>query len=192
MPRSKSPAPKPVDMPVQSPSEPCPAIAATRPHLALMHATAASSTLQPRAGLGLLMLWLCDDIEQRANESLAPFGLSESKFDLLMFFGLVERGLIESQAVTPSNIAEYFGVTRSTVTGLLDWLEKRDLLRRRLSTEDRRSLALELTDQGRDLLNKSLPVFWGMCESLTSSLDEGECEVLQKILGKLWMQLKPA
>lgn len=157
-----------------------------------MRATAAEATSHPRAGLGLLMLWLCDDIEQRANASLLPFGLSESKFDLLMFFGLAERGLIESQAVTPSNIAEYFGVTRSTVTGLLDWLEKRDLLRRRLSTEDRRSFALELTEQGRELLNKSLPVFWGMCESLTSSLDEEECKVLQKILGKLWTQLKSA
>lgn len=181
MPRSKTPSSKPVAE-----------IAATRPHLALMRATASEQTSQPRAGLGLLMLWLCDDIEHSANTSLAPFGLSESKFDLLMFFGLAERGLIESQAVTPSNIADYFGVTRSTVTGLLDWLEKRDLLRRRLSTEDRRSFALELTDEGRDLLKQSLPAFWGMCESLTSSLDEEECQVLQRILVKLWKQLKPA
>ena len=166
------------------------AFKAARPHLALMRATAAEATNPSRAGLGLLMLWLCDDIEQCANTRLAPFGLSENKFDVLMFFGLAERGLVESQAITPSNIAEYFGVTRSTVTSLLDWLEKRDLLRRKLSTEDRRSFALELTDEGRKLLDEALPAFWQMCESLTSSLDEAECQVLQKMLAKLWTQLK--
>ncbi|AZC20264.1 MULTISPECIES: MarR family winged helix-turn-helix transcriptional regulator [Pseudomonas] len=190
MSRSKPPASKPVASPEQGSGTSFAASAATRPHLALMRDTAEGATDRSRAGLGLLMLWLCDDIEQRANASLAPFGLSESKFDLLMFFGLAERGLIESQAVTPSYIADYFGVTRSTVTGLLDWLEKRDLLRRRLSTEDRRSFALELTEQGRELLERSLPVFWGMCESLTSSLDQDECALLQKVLGKLWVQLK--
>lgn len=171
-------------------SESLTALDATRPHLALMRASAAETTSHTRAGLGLLMLWLCDDIEQCANARLAPFGLSESKFDVLMFFGLAERGLVESQAITPSNIAEYFGVTRSTVTGLLDWLEKRDLLRRKLSTEDRRSFALELTDEGRTLLDQALPAFWDMCESLTSGLDEAECQVLQKVLAKLWTQLK--
>jgi len=84
------------------------ALQAVRPHLELMRASADETTNPSRAGLGLLMLWLCDDIEQSANSRLASFGLSENKFDVLMFFSLAERGLVEGQAITPSNIAEYF------------------------------------------------------------------------------------
>lgn len=164
--------------------------AAARPHLALMAQTAARGTDAGAAGLGLLLLWLADDVEQRANAALAPFGISESKLDVLMIFGLAERGLIDSRAVTPSYIADYFGVTRSTVTGLLDWLEKRELLTRALNHEDRRSISLALTDAGRELLTQALPAFWTMCASLVDCLDENDRKALQGILAKVWRQLK--
>ncbi|WP_116520845.1 MarR family winged helix-turn-helix transcriptional regulator [Achromobacter insuavis] len=168
------------------------AAAAARPHLTLMAQTAARGTDTGAAGLGLLMLWLADDVEHRANASLAPFGVSESKLDVLMIFGLAERGLIDSRAVTPSYIADYFGVTRSTVTGLLDWLEKRELLTRALNQDDRRSISLTLTDAGRDLLARALPAFWTMCASLVDCLDEADRTALQGILAKVWKHLKRA
>lgn len=166
------------------------AAAAARPHLALMAQTAARGTDTGAAGLGLLMLWLADDVEHRANAALAPFGVSESKLDVLMIFGLAERGLIDGRAVTPSYIADYFGVTRSTVTGLLDWLEKRELLTRALNHDDRRSISLTLTDAGRDLLARALPAFWTMCASLVDCLDEADRTALQGILAKVWKHLK--
>ena len=163
---------------------------ALRPHLALMAETATADTDRPAAGLGLLLLWLADDMEQRANASLEAFGLSESKLDVLMIFGLAERGLLGATAVTPSYIASYVGVTRSSVTGLLDWLEKRALLARSLSREDRRSFDLALTDQGRDVLARALPAFWRMCGSLVDYLDDDERASLQAILFKAWTRMK--
>ncbi|MEE9869299.1 MAG: MarR family transcriptional regulator [Delftia lacustris] len=163
---------------------------ALRPHLALMAQTAQPGTDTPAAGLGLLLLWLADDVEQRANASLQAFGLSESKLDVLMIFGLAERGLLGDTVVTPSYIASYVGVTRSSVTGLLDWLEKRSLLARSLSQEDRRSFDLALTDQGREVLARALPAFWRMCESLVDYLDEGERASLQSLLFKAWTRMK--
>jgi len=76
------------------------------------------------------------------------------------------------------------------VTGLLDWLEKRSLLARSLSQEDRRSFDLALTDQGREVLARALPAFWRMCESLVDYLDEGERASLQSILFKAWTRMK--
>ena len=166
------------------------AASAARPHLALMAQTASRGTDAGAAGLGLLLLWLSDDVEHRANASLADFGLSESKLDVLMIFGLAERGLIDGGAVTPSYIADYFGVTRSTVTGLLDWLEKRALLTRTLNQDDRRSISLTLTDEGRDMLARALPTFWTMCASLVECLDEHDRNALQGILAKIWQHLK--
>ncbi|HIC7210500.1 MarR family winged helix-turn-helix transcriptional regulator [Burkholderia stabilis] len=166
------------------------AVSAARPHLALMAQTASRGTDAGAAGLGLLLLWLSDDVEHRANASLAEFALTESKLDVLMIFGLAERGLIDSRAVTPSYIADYFGVTRSTVTGLLDWLEKRALLTRTLNQDDRRSISLTLTDEGRDMLARALPAFWTMCASLVDCLDEHDRHALQGILAKIWQHLK--
>ncbi|WP_333977038.1 MarR family transcriptional regulator [Burkholderia cepacia] len=166
------------------------AVSAARPHLALMAQTASRGTDTGAAGLGLLLLWLADDVEHRANASLTEFGLTESKLDVLMIFGLAERGLIDSRAVTPSYIADYFGVTRSTVTGLLDWLEKRALLTRALNQDDRRSISLTLTDEGRDVLAGALPAFWAMCASLVDCLDEHDRHALQGILAKIWQHLK--
>lgn len=163
---------------------------AMQPHLALMKKTARRHTNQANAGAGLLLLWLADDIERRVNVPLTELGLSESKLGVLMFFGLVERGLVDGKVVTPSYMAEYFGVTRSTVTGLLDWLEKRDLLVRALSADDRRSFSLALTDAGRALLERALPVFWDSCEALVACLDETERAALQRILAKVWRHLK--
>lgn len=166
---------------------------AMQPHLALMKKTARRGTHQGRAGTGMLLLWLSDDIGPRVDASLAALGLSENKLDVLMFFGLAERGLIDSNQVTPSGMADYFGITRSTVTGVLDWLEKRDLLQRALNTEDRRSFSLTLTDAGRGLLAQALPPFWDTCEGLVACLDDAECAALQRILAKLWNQLgRPA
>jgi DNA-binding MarR family transcriptional regulator len=44
-----------------------------------------------------------------------------------------------------------FAHRRSTLTGILDRLEERGLVRRRLRPEDRRSFAVELTARGRAL-----------------------------------------
>lgn len=183
-PRKTAAAPAPDSTPLANAPE------ALRPHLALMAETAQPGTDTPAAGLGLLLLWLADDVEQRANASLQAFGLSESKLDVLMIFALAERGLLGDTVVTPSYIASYVGVTRSSVTGLLDWLEKRSLLARSLSQEDRRSFDLALTDQGREVLARALPAFWRMCESLVDYLDEGERASLQSILFKAWTRMK--
>lgn len=161
-----------------------------RPHMALLAQTARRGTDASAVGLGLLLLWLADDVEQSADTALAEFGLTESKLDVLMIFGLAERGLIDGDAVTPSYIATYVGVTRSTVTGLLDWLEKRALLTRALSQEDRRSFRLALTDEGRAVLGRALPAFWQMCASLVDYLDDQERAALQTILAKVWDRLK--
>jgi len=163
---------------------------AAAPHLALLEQTGAKGLNRKSAATGLLMLWLSDDVTASVNARLASFGVSEKKFDILMLFGLAERGLLDVKALTPTYMSEYFDVTRSSVTGLLDWLEDRHLLARRAHAEDRRSLLLELTPQGRKLLNDALPHFWKACESLTAALSAKECEQLQAILAKVWRHLK--
>lgn len=62
--------------------------------------------------------------------------------------------LAELHAAGTSNVGALhraFAHRRSTLTGILDRLEERGLVRRRLRPEDRRSFAVELTARGRTL-----------------------------------------
>jgi len=62
---------------------------------------------------------------------------------------------IESRhAHTPGRVAEALGVSRTTVTGLLDRLENEGLLTRAIDPHDRRCFRLALTPKGRDLITQ--------------------------------------
>src|SRR5689334_12829087 len=55
-------------------------------------------------------------------------------------------------ARTPGRVAEALGVSRATVTGLLDRLEAEGLLTRAIDPHDRRCFILRLTPKGRELI----------------------------------------
>ena len=177
----------PAVLPETSANSPEPAIV---PNLHLLAHSAGADVDQNRAGLGLLLLWLGDDVLSAVNADLRAHEITETKLSVLMLFSLREMGWWQGGALTPSAIADYLGVTRSTVTGQLDWLERRGLLQRQLRDEDRRSLELYLTEAGSALLQQALPGFWRACQRLTVALDDSECAVLRPLLAKLWTRLK--
>ena len=57
----------------------------------------------------------------------------------------------------PSQIARYILVKSSTVTGVVDRLEQKGLVRRVRNSRDRRGINIELTDKGRDLARNAPP-----------------------------------
>jgi MarR family transcriptional regulator, negative regulator of the multidrug operon emrRAB len=158
-------------------------------HLALLSATAEPDTPRAPAAAGMLLLWLADEVAGRVNASLQAHDITESKLHVLMLFSLAERGLVDVGTITPSMIADTFGVTRSSATGLLDWLESRGLLARETRAGDRRSLELVLTDRGRVLLDDAMPTFWRACADCTDALDEQDSADLLRLLSKLWSAL---
>lgn len=61
--------------------------------------------------------------------------------------------LVEANpGLNQSRLSEALGIDRSTVVGVIDRLQQRDLVRRAPSATDRRAYALELTEAGRDSL----------------------------------------
>lgn len=97
------------------------------------------------------LLALAGAIDKDCAARLAPYRLSEGKFVLLF--------LLHGQAdgLSPFELAERAGVTRATITGLLDGLERDQFIKRCPSLEDRRKVAVLLTPHGeacaRDLFN---------------------------------------
>lgn len=110
----------------------------------------------------------------------ARHGLSIGKFTILMqLFVASERGL------TPSEFAERAGVSRATITGLLDGLEREELIERQPYPGDRRMLTIHLTDKGRELISNLLPEHFCRTTSMMSQLTTAEKKTLIELLGKL-------
>lgn len=62
------------------------------------------------------------------------------------------RYLSSQPQSTASAIAREIAVSQATITGILDRLERRDLLLRQRCTQDKRRVWVTLTPQGRDLI----------------------------------------
>ncbi|HLH27963.1 MAG TPA: MarR family transcriptional regulator, partial [Acidimicrobiales bacterium] len=86
---------------------------------------------------------------------------------------------------SPCDIGEQLNVTRGTVTGLLDSLERQKLVRRLPHPEDRRMLVIELTPEGRDLLGRLLPEHHHTMTDLLACLSDSEKETFTRVLAKI-------
>ena len=65
---------------------------------------------------------------------------------------MVLNVLNQKLAKTPATIAENLGIDRSAVTRLLDRLESKSLVVREHDKLDRRSVTIQMTEQGRQLM----------------------------------------
>lgn len=77
-------------------------------------------------------------------------------------------------SITVKNIADNINLSSATVTSILDRLEKRGLLTRERSTQDRRKVSLHLTSAGEDILSEAPQPLQEFFISRFESLDEWE------------------
>ncbi len=82
-----------------------------------------------------------DMLFDRIGRLLRPLGVSAAG-------GLVLGQLRDHGPMSPSELGERLIVTRATVTGVVDSLERRGLVRRTPNPADRRSLLIEITREG--------------------------------------------
>ena len=93
------------------------------------------------------------------------------------------------KGLSPSELAGNLGVTRATVTGLLDGLERENLVRREPNLSDRRALMIHLTSEGKKRLETILPEHFKRIQKLMSGLDDNEKGNLIALLKKVGANL---
>ena len=84
---------------------------------------------------------------------------------------IVLRQLCSEDAVSVGELARAIHLSQATVTGILDRLVKRELVRRQRSEEDRRCVQVWLTESGRRLLVDAPPL---LKEEFTEQFDNLE------------------
>jgi len=111
---------------------------------------------------------------------LGHHGLSQGRF-----LTLIVMNRNPDEAASPSSLAEKVGVKRATMTGLLDRLERDDLIERRAHQRDRRKIGVQLTPKGRQVLTEMLPDYYRQVAKIMAKVTEKERLELMTLLGKV-------
>ena len=133
-----------------------------------------------RATEGAMNLVLTADlIVKHISSLLRPFDLSPAS-------GLVLSILADSDSpLSPNKIAERLIISRATVTGLLDSLERRGYVQRTPHSSDRRMLLIELTDTGRKVAKDFRPIVHQHEKVWLGALSEKEQRQLIDLLHRM-------
>lgn len=91
-------------------------------------------------------------LARRFDDALRPFALTNGQFSLLMSLNRPEPPAMGA-------VASLLSMDRTTLTAALKPLEKRGLLKVTRDPGDRRARILHLTEAGRQLLARAVPVW---------------------------------
>ncbi|MBL1174032.1 MarR family winged helix-turn-helix transcriptional regulator [Pantanalinema sp. GBBB05] len=132
------------------------------------------SVLAPH-GMGYRIKLLSQLLARRFQEQLDPFGLTP-------FHWVVLCCLWEEDGLATSSIADKLQQVGGTLTGVLDRMEERGVIRRERDQNDRRIWRIWLTDAGRKLEDILPPIAVELREQAMQGIPLTERERLSELV----------
>jgi len=129
---------------------------------------------------GLDILQTAAAIRLHLHERFFRGSLSEGRFTVLALLLTAP-----DWCLTPSELASSAGVTRATMTGLLDGLEQEELVERRADRHDRRKITVHLRRAGRERLLELAPSFFAALQEVGDVLPETKRKSLSGLLARV-------
>lgn len=119
-----------------------------------------------------------DRVTERTHRHLAAAGLTATQFGVL-------EALHHLGPLCQRDIGRKILKSSGNITTVVDNLEKRDLVRRQPSREDRRFVAVHLTEKGKGLIEKVFPRHTAAIAEELGTLSAEEQAELGRLLRKL-------
>lgn len=138
-----------------------------------------SDPISPRYEALLQLLRTAETVWNASRTFFAQWDLSPSQFNVL--------NLLRNQpdGCTQIELSRLLIMHRSNITGLVDRLEERGLLRRRDSATDRRAYLVVLTSKGQALLEEILPQYYQAAETIWGNFPVSRTSQLSVDLARL-------
>ena len=133
--------------------------------------------------IAVLIKKLSLEIDKLSNPILEPYDLTNSQFKILKF-------LLNSpeNSIRQVDVEKYFSMTNPTVTGLVQTLEKKGLIERKINPNDSRSKILCPTEKTMKMKNLLYKLGDELEKKFTSVLNPDEKKTLMQLLKKLLHQ----
>jgi DNA-binding MarR family transcriptional regulator len=106
-------------------------------------------------------------------------GITSQQHSVLMAMKYIEG------PVTPSIIAHWLDRSTNSITTLVDRMEKAGLVKRQRNKEDRRSIKLVMTKQGKEVLKESTKIGRQAVDEVLGGIPEEELDTLIELLEKV-------
>lgn len=111
-------------------------------------------------------------LARRFDEVLRPVGLNNGQFSLMM-------SLNRPEPAPMGQVANLLAMDRTTLTAKLKPLERRGLVVVSVDPKDKRGRRLTLTDDGRALLVKALPIWRETHAEIEAQLERSDADMLR-------------
>lgn len=106
------------------------------------------------------------------------YGLTSAQFDVIATLG-------NTQGLSMGDIGEKTLITKGTLTGVVDRLERKGLVTREIPPENRRSVIVYLTAAGQQLFEQVFPAHLSDIQQRFDALDPSEMELLRVLLNRV-------
>jgi DNA-binding MarR family transcriptional regulator len=117
-------------------------------------------------------------IERYAARHVRALGLTRAQFDVVTSLGTEDD-------VTLRELADRTLITKGTLTGVVDRLERRGIVRRRPDPQDGRRTFVELTPSGRRLFARAVPQHLAYVRRAFSQLAPAQIQRMRRDLANV-------
>ncbi len=130
--------------------------------------------------LGSMLFFFANHIVNGFTAHFSRYGISQARYGVLLML------YIESENEwTPADLADAGNISRATMTGLLDGLEKQGYIARLPRPGDRRSIVIQLSAAGREFVDEMLPDHFNRLADAMGELGPTERKALMKIVPRV-------
>jgi len=140
-------------------------------------------TLDFTTSLPMLLNRSLDAIMPPYRDLFQEFGVTEQQWRVL-------RVLWEQKHLTSAQISILTLLPSPSLVGILDRLEKKELVKRLRSSSDRREINITITDKGRELQSEVMPKVKKIQDQIKVILTDPEWRELNKCLEKIRSKVK--
>jgi len=117
-------------------------------------------------------------VSQLTDKALEPESISFTQMLILLTLDV-------DQPVSITQISGHIGHDGGALTRVLDALERAQLVRRERNRHDRRTVRVDITDQGRHQLERALLLVGNLLNQISAPFSRGEHEMLITLLRRL-------
>jgi DNA-binding MarR family transcriptional regulator len=141
---------------------------------------------QVETSVGYLLARTRAKLAKTLDVALVPFDITHAQGSIVLM-------LATGRYSTATELARELYIDAASMTRMIDRLEKRCLIRRERTRDDRRVILLKLTDSGRELGERLPPVYGDVVRRSFTGFSEEEIVSLRALLRKaLSVEVPPA
>lgn len=112
------------------------------------------------------------------NSQLAFFDITAEQWQVLL-------NLSQQNNINQKVLSEIVKKDQPTLTRMLDILERKSLVKRQASKDDRRSFCIEITEKGLELTKKLVPYIEDIFKKILDGISEEQLNIYLNVLNQI-------